>query len=353
MLNQNKKDFLSKTVEDQERLREEFANKKSAKEYISYEKAVENKVKIDWDGSSMVAPSFTGSKILSDISIDALIPYIDWTPFFIAWELHGKYPAILQDEKVGAEATKLQADALAMLNKITEEKWLQAHAVVGFWPANSNGKDSVVLMDEKNKEELELQFLRQQIKKAEGQPNISLADFIAPADTSKQDHIGAFAVTIKGIEEHIKGFEASHDDYNKIMLQALADRLAEALAEFVHREVRTNLWGYAKDEILNNDQLISEDYTGIRPAPGYPACPDHTEKRKLFHLLDATNAVGIDLTSSLAMYPASSVCGWYFSHPESKYFGVGKIEKDQFTDYAQRKGMDEEEAEKWLRPILS
>jgi len=352
LLNQNKTDFLHKTLEDQVRLREEFANKKSAKEYISYEKAVSNKTKIDWNASNMLPPSFTGSKTLKDISIQSLIPYIDWTPFFIAWELHGKYPAILKDEKVGTEASKLYADATSMLQRIADEKWLTPHAVVGFWPANTNGKDTVVLIDEKNKEELELQFLRQQIKKAEGQPNLSLADFIAPAESSKQDHIGAFAVTIKGIEEHIKGFEETHDDYNKIMLQALADRLAEALAEYVHKQVRTDHWGYAKDELLNNEDLISENYLGIRPAPGYPACPDHTEKRKLFHLLDATNTIGIELTSSLAMYPASSVCGWYFSHPDSKYFGVGKIEKDQFTDYAQRKGMDEEEAEKWLRPIL-
>ncbi len=353
LLNQNKTEFLNKTIEDQERLREEFANKKSAKEYISYEKAVNNKTKIDWNASIMLPPSFTGSKTLNDISIQSLIPYIDWTPFFIAWELHGKYPAILKDEKVGIEASKLYADATSMLQKIADEKWLTAHAVLGFWPANSNGKDSVVLMDEMNKEEIELQFLRQQIKKAEGQPNLSLADFIAPADSSKQDHIGAFAVTIKGIEAHIKAFDESLDDYNKIMLQALADRLAEALAEYVHKQVRTNLWGYAKDELLNNEDLISENYLGIRPAPGYPACPDHTEKRKLFHLLDATNTIGIELTSSLAMYPASSVCGWYFSHPESKYFGVGKIEKDQFVDYAARKQMSEEEAEKWLRPILS
>jgi 5-methyltetrahydrofolate--homocysteine methyltransferase len=239
-----------------------------------------------------------------------------------------------------------------MLDSIITEKWLTAHAVIGFWPANSNNRDSITLLDTDNKEEIELQFLRQQIKKASGQSNMSLADFIAPATEKKQDHIGAFAVTIKGIEPHIKRFESEYDDYSKIMLQALADRLAEAIAEYMHLEVRKNYWGYDQQESLSTDDLIKEKYAGIRPAPGYPACPDHTEKNKLFHLLDATNVIGIELTESLAMFPASSVCGWYFSHPESKYFGVGKIEKDQMKDYAERKGMGEEEAVRWLRPIL-
>lgn len=289
---------------------------------------------------------------MGDVSIDTLIPYIDWTPFFIAWELHGKYPAILSDATIGAEATKLYNDATAMLESIASEKWLTPKAVIGFWPANSNGKDSVEVIDTDAKETIALQFLRQQIKKAEGQPNYSLADYIAPASSSKQDHIGAFAVTIHGIEKKIKEFEAAHDDYNKIMLQALADRLAEALAEYMHEKVRKEYWGYDQNESLSNEELIKENYSGIRPAPGYPACPDHTEKKKLFHLLDATNQVGISLTESLAMYPASSVCGWYFAHPSSKYFGVGKINKDQLEDYASRKGMDLEVAEKWLRPIL-
>jgi 5-methyltetrahydrofolate--homocysteine methyltransferase len=207
-------------------------------------------------------------------------------------------------------------------------------------------------MDTERKEELSLEFLRQQAKKAAGQPNYSLADFIAPAETKQQDHIGAFAVTIHGIEVQIKKFEAAHDDYNKILLQALADRLAEALAEYLHLQVRKEYWGYDNAESLDNEALIREDYNGIRPAPGYPACPDHTEKRKLFHLLDATNKINIQLTESLAMYPASSVCGWYFSHPDARYFGVGKIGKDQLKDYAERKGMSLEEAERWLRPVL-
>ena len=352
LLNQQKTAFLSSLSGDYAKLREEFANKKTSKESLSYENAVSKRTEIDWQTSDLITPSFTGNKLIDDVDVDALIPYIDWTPFFIAWELHGKYPAILQDEKVGKEATKLFDDANEMLKNIVAEKWLTPKAVIGFWPANSNGRDSVQLIDVNSNEEIELQFLRQQLKKAEGQPNYSLADFIAPADSKKQDHIGAFAVTIHGIEKKIKAFEAEHDDYSKIMLQALADRLAEALAEYMHEKVRKEYWGYDKKESLSNEDLIKENYVGIRPAPGYPACPDHTEKKKLFHLLDATNQVGITLTESLAMYPASSVCGWYFAHPSSKYFGVGKINKDQLEDYAARKGMLIEEAEKWLRPIL-
>jgi len=221
--------------------------------------------------------------------------------------------------------------------------------VIGFWPANSNAKDSVILKDGKN---IQLEFLRQQIKKAEGQSNVSLADFIAPDQSGYNDYLGAFSVTIHGVDEYVKKFEAAHDDYNKIMLQALADRFAEAFAEYLHEKTRKEYWGYQPDEVLTNEQLIKEEYNGIRPAPGYPACPDHTEKYKLFDLLGGEAATGIHLTESLAMYPASSVCGWYFAHPQSKYFGVGKIERDQLTDYAQRKNMTIEEAEKWLRPIL-
>ncbi len=352
LLNQQKTEFLSTLDKDYEKLRLEFANKKTSKEILSYEASVHNKTKIDWNQTTFTVPTFTGHQLVNNISIETLIPYIDWTPFFIAWELHGKYPAILSDSTIGAEATKLHKDAMDMLEMIASQQWLTPKAVLGFWPANSNDKDSVEILDTHTNEKIELQFLRQQLKKAEGLPNYSLADFIAPSSSAQQDHIGAFAVTIHGIEKKIKEFEASHDDYNKILLQALADRLAEALAEYLHEKVRKEYWGYDKQESLSNDALIKEEYTGIRPAPGYPACPDHTEKKKLFHLLDATNQVGITLTESLAMYPASSVCGWYFSHPSSKYFGVGKINKDQLEDYAVRKGMSMEEAEKWLRPIL-
>ena len=352
LLSQQKEEFLSSTNEAYEKLKIEFENKKKSKEHTSYEQAVINKYKIDWNKAELVNPTFTGIKTIEEISIDKIAPFIDWTPFFIAWEMHGKFPGILKDNIIGEEATKLYDEATLMLEKIKTEKWLSAHAVIGFWQANSNEKDSVTLIDTNQKEELELQFLRQQSKKAAGQPNISLADFIAPTSVNKQDHIGAFAVTIKGIEPHIQRFEKEHDDYSKIMLQALADRLAEALAEYIHKQVRVKYWGYAADEKLDNEELIRESYVGIRPAPGYPACPDHTEKNKLFHLLQASERIGIELTESLAMFPASSVCGWYFANPDSKYFGVGKIEKDQLIDYANRKGMPLEEATKWLRPIL-
>ena len=352
LLNKNKEGFLSDIDTEYDRLRTEFANKKSNKELINYADAVANKFRADWTNTTFIEPSFTGKKVILDINIVSLIPYIDWTPFFIAWELHGKYPGILTDEKVGEAASKLFQDAQNMLQQIVEENWLKPTAAIGFWPANSNDRDTVTLLDTVNNNEINLEFLRQQAKKASGQPNLSLADFIAPTATNQQDHIGAFAVTIHGIEEHISRFESEHDDYNKILLQALTDRLAEALAEYLHQKVRTEYWGYIGEEMLSNEELIHEDYSGIRPAPGYPACPDHTEKYKLFALLDAENSVGITLTSSLAMYPASSVCGWYFSHPDSKYFGIGKLNQDQVADYAERKKMSMEEATKWLRPQL-
>jgi 5-methyltetrahydrofolate--homocysteine methyltransferase len=352
LLNKNKEGFLSDIDTEYDRLRTEFANKKSNRELITYADSVANKFRADWTNTIFVEPSFTGKKVIQDISIETLIPYIDWTPFFIAWELHGKYPGILTDEKVGEAASKLFQDAQNMLQQIADENWLKPAAAVGFWPANSNDRDTVTLLDTLNNKEINLEFLRQQAKKASGQPNLSLADFIAPSATNQQDHIGAFAVTIHGIEEHISRFESQHDDYNKILLQALADRLAEALAEYLHQKVRTEYWGYITEEMLSNEELIREDYSGIRPAPGYPACPDHTEKHKLFALLDAKNSVGITLTSSLAMYPASSVCGWYFSHPDSKYFGIGKLNQDQLADYAERKKMSMDEATKWLRPQL-
>ncbi|HPZ88820.1 MAG TPA: vitamin B12 dependent-methionine synthase activation domain-containing protein, partial [Flavihumibacter sp.] len=271
--------------------------------------------------------------------------------FFIAWELGGKFPQLLDDEVIGKEATRLYNDAKLLLQKIVAEKWLQARAVIGFWPANRVAPDSIALT-QTNGETLQLETLRQQIKKAPGQPNFSLADFIAPKETGLQDYIGAFSVTISGIEPHLEKFQAAHDDYNKISLQALADRLVEAFAEYLHEQVRKEYWGYAKEEQLDNEALIKEKYAGIRPAPGYPACPDHTEKYKLFHLLGGETTTGIQLTESLAMYPAASVCGWYFAHPNSQYFGVGKIKPDQVEDYAARKKMPLEEIQKWLRPIL-
>ena len=356
LLNKDQKaGFLLNVQKEYQKLKEDFGNKRTAKAYLKFEEAQKNPVAIDWANYEPKAPALTGTKVFSTYDLTEIEKYIDWQPFFIAWELHGKFPQILQDEKVGVEATRLYQDAQALLQKIISEKWLTPKAVVGFWKANSNGKDTITVLNELEgggTEVVQLECLRQQAKKAAGQPNISLADFIASEKYNKQDYIGAFAVTIHGIEPHIKAFEKNHDDYNKIMLQALTDRLAEALAELMHERTRQEFWGYAKAEQLSTDELIQEKYEGIRPAPGYPACPDHTEKYKLFHLLDAGNATGITLTESLAMFPASSVCGWYFAHPESKYFGIGKIEKDQVEDYAARKNMDTEEVERWLRPIL-
>lgn len=349
-----KSDFLDTIHKEYQQLKTDFGNKRSVKNYLSLPDAQKNKVPIEWQGFKPVMPAFTGIKIFNGFDLGKISEYIDWQPFFIAWEMHGKFPQLLIDEKIGEQATRLYNDAKQLLEKIILEKWLEAKGVIGFWPANSNGKDTVTLQsnDMGNPASLHLEFLRQQIKKAPGQPNMSLADFIAPAESGIRDHIGAFAVSMHGIEPHIKRFEKEHDDYNKIIMQALADRLAEAFAELLHEYVRKEYWGYAPDEKLSTEELVKEQYRGIRPAPGYPACPDHTEKFKLFSLLRATEHAGMVLTDSLAMYPASSVCGWYFSHPGSKYFGVGKIEKDQVEDYAKRKEMSVEEVERWLRPIL-
>jgi 5-methyltetrahydrofolate--homocysteine methyltransferase len=363
---EQKENFLGGVKTEYQKLKEDFENKKVVKELLPFVKAQENKTNIDWSNYQPAVPTFTGTKQFDSYALSEIRKYIDWQPFFIAWELHGKFPAILSDAVVGTEATKLYNDANALLDKIVNEQWLTAKGTIGFWPANSDGKDTVFLPSAFGEGlGVRLQFLRQQIKKTEGQPNISLADFIKPfnnlegsqvsptgGDLEGADYLGAFSVTIQGIEEHIKRFEAAHDDYSKIMLQALADRLAEAFAEVLHERTRKEFWGYAKEEQLSNEDLIKEQYMGIRPAPGYPACPDHTEKYKLFELLGGEGATGIHLTESLAMYPASSVCGWYIAHPESKYFGVGKIEKDQLNDYAERKGMSLEEATRWLRPIL-
>ena len=347
---EQKKGFLENTRKEYVKLKENFDSKKSVKQYISYEDAVANAVKINWENYKPCDPSFTGTKVFEDFSLSEIRNYIDWKPFFIAWEMHGNFPEILTDEITGKEATKLYNDANALLDKIINEKWLTATGVIGFWEAEKISSDTIKVKNENSK--VHLEFLRQQIKKAATQPNLSLADFIAPSSSNLNDHIGAFAVTIKGIETHIQKFQQQHDDYNKIILQALADRFAESFAECLHEKVRKEFWGYSKDELLSKEELIKEKYAGIRPAPGYPACPDHTEKYKLFNLLDATKNTGIELTDSLAMYPAASVCGWYFSHRQSQYFGVGKIGRDQLENYAQRKSWSIEEAERWLRPNL-
>jgi 5-methyltetrahydrofolate--homocysteine methyltransferase len=350
LLNENKPAFLSKISTEYAQLKEDFLNRKIIKNYLSIDKARENKLKIE-DSIEIQKPNFIGNQTILNYDLSEIAQYIDWTPFFITWEMHGKFPAILQDEIVGNEATKLYHDANVLLQKIIEGNWLQANAVFGIYEVEKKSDDEIEILN-KN---ITLNFLRQQIQKAEGQANLSLADFVfdEPLTSNyRQQFMGAFVVTIKGIEKYIHLFQEQHDDYNKIMLQALADRLAEAFTELLHQKVRKEYWGYAKDENISMEDLIKEKYQGIRPAPGYPACPDHTEKYKLFELLNATEEIGVELTENLAMYPASSVCGWYFAHPESKYFGVGKIERDQLEDYAKRKGMTMDEATRWLRAAL-
>lgn len=347
---EQKQSFLDSITKEYNGLRDNFNNKKTSKTYLPYSEAVITKNYVDYKKHKPVKPSFEGVKVFKSFDLATIAKYIDWGPFFIAWEMPGQYPAVLEDKIFGTEAKKLFNDANALLKKVVAEKWLTANGVIGFWSASSNNADTVTLQT--NNGEVKLEFLRQQMKKAVGQPNFSLADFIAPKETNVHDYIGGFAVTITGLEAHLKKFADQHDEYNKITLQVLADRLVEAFAECLHEQVRKEHWGYAKEESLSNEQLIKEEYKGIRPAPGYPACPDHTEKLKLFDLLSATENTGITLTESLAMYPAASVCGWYFSHPESNYFGIGKIMQDQLEDYAKRKGMSLDEATRWLRPIL-
>jgi 5-methyltetrahydrofolate--homocysteine methyltransferase len=320
---------------------------------LSLSDARANKMKFDWANYTPPVPTFMGLRNYGPYDLSELARYIDWTPFFRTWELVGQFPSILEDDKVGAAARGLYADAQKMLAKIVEENWLTAKAVVGFWPANSDGDDLVLFGDKARKFPIAtLHTLRQQMPREQGRPNLALADFIAPKGTP--DFIGGFAVTAGlGEEPHVKAFEAAHDDYNAILLRALADRLAEAFAERLHERVRKEFWAYAPDENLANDQLVAESYRGIRPAPGYPAQPDHTEKGTLFKLLDAEARAGIKLTESFAMWPGSSVSGLYFSHPDARYFGIGKIERDQIEDYARRKGMSVDETERWLGPILN
>jgi len=347
-----KANFVKSTHEEYEEVRERHKGREAKTKQHSLEAARNNK--FNWGDYVPVTPSFLGTKVFDDFPLAELVSYIDWTPFFQTWEMAGSYPKILDDHVVGVEARQLFSDAQLMLTSIVEEKWLKARAVIGFFPANSQGDDVIVYTDQTRQTPLEtLHHLRQQNIKAPGRPNYCLSDFIAPEATEKADYLGAFAVTTGiGIEEKLQQFEQDHDDYSSIMLKALADRLAEAFAEYMHQLVRKEYWGYAEDEALDSAQLINEAYKGIRPAPGYPACPDHTEKSKLFELLNVTDNTGIELTESFAMYPASAVSGWYFAHPESQYFNVGKIDKDQLQDYAKRKGLEEAVAERWLAAHL-
>lgn len=355
LLGNNKDKFESEIKTEYENLREHHLKNRVQKPYLTYEEAKKNKLKIDFTEEDIYKPEFTGIKVFDDYPLSEIAEYIDWAPFFRTWELAGKYPEILEDKIVGEQATELLKDAKELLDKIVKEKWLQAKGVIGIWNVNSVGDDIEVYTDESRKEVKKVfHTLRQQGQKSTNVPNIALSDFIAPKETGLNDYFGGFAVTAGiGIEKWIKKFADDNDDYNKIMLQALGDRLAEAFAELMHKKVRTEFWGYSKDEKLGNDDLIKEKYQGIRPAPGYPACPDHTEKWLLFEMLDAEKNAGIKLTESLAMYPASSVSGMYYAHPQSRYFGLGKIGKDQVEDYAKRKGMKIEEVERWLAPNLN
>ena len=343
-------DFLAKVRAEYAEVRERHRNRGPAKRLVSLHDARANGSKFDWKNYTPPVPNRPGITVIDDIPISDLLEVTDWTPFFQAWELHGHYPAILSDPVVGPQATELFNDAQKILKQIIDGKWLRAKAVIGFWPVSRVGDDlELVNGDEK----VMLRHLRQQADKPVERPNLCLSDFIAPKESGVTDWIGGFAVTAGlGIEEHLERFHKDNDDYSAIILKALADRMAEALAEWMHREVRRKYWGYASDESLDNEALIAEKYRGIRPAPGYPACPDHTEKATLFKLLDATNNASIELTEGFSMYPAAAVSGWYFSHPDSQYFVVGKLTKDQVEDYAGRKGWTLTEAERWLSANL-
>lgn len=350
LLNANKVEYASALRSEYDTLREGYLNRSRDKNFLTIEQARANKLKLDF---SPVKPNFTGTKTI-EVPIAELLAYIDWTPFFRTWELHGKYPAILTDAVVGAEASSLFSDAEAMLAQIVSKQKLSAKGIYGIYAANTVNDDDISVSDENGRELVKFLTLRQQSQKTKGAPNLALSDFIAPKESGTQDYIGAFCVTTGfGVDEWAAEFEKDHDDYSSILVKALADRLAEAFAEYLHEKIRKEIWGYALGEQLSNEQLISEQYKGIRPAPGYPACPDHLEKPLIWKLLDVENNIGVTLTESMAMWPASSVSGYYFAHPESKYFGLGKIKEDQVADYAKRRGISVLAAAKWLNPNIA
>ncbi|MEM7618955.1 MAG: methionine synthase [Pseudomonadota bacterium] len=356
LMSDNKVTYIDNIQNDYVKMAEAHSRGRRNKKRLALSDARANKIKIDWENYTPTKPSFTGTKVFASYDLEELAPYIDWTPFFSTWELNGQYPRILNDDVMGEAARALYDDAQKMLDQLLTEKWLQARAVIGFWPANRIGDDDIALYTNESRDENLAMFytLRQQIARGQNKPNIALADFIAPAETKLEDYIGGFVVTTGiGEEEISEKFDKANDDYNKIMVKALADRLAEAFAERIHQRVRKEFWAYNSQETLSCEELIAEKYPGIRPAPGYPAQPDHTEKQTLFDILNAEQDGGVHLTESYAMWPGSAVSGLYFSHPESYYFGVGKIERDQIEDYAKRKGWDIETAEKWLAPILN
>jgi len=343
--------------EDYSLFRERFLTRGKKREFLSIEQARENKWKLDWDTFEAFKPNELGIQVIEEFDLEKLVDYIDWSPFFRSWDLHGKYPDILEDEVVGAQAKELFADAKVILKKILDEKLLKAKAIFGLFPANTVNDDDIEIVASgavEDEEKFIFRTLRQQGKKASGKPNIALSDFIAPKESGKQDYMGCFCVTAGfGTQELAAKYEAEHDDYNSIMVKALADRFAEAFAEYLHERVRKEHWGYASDETLSNDALIKEEYKGIRPSPGYPACPDHLEKLTIWDVLKVKENIGVELTESLAMWPAASVSGYYFANPQARYFGLGKIKMDQVTDFAKRKNIETRFAEKWLNPNIS
>jgi 5-methyltetrahydrofolate--homocysteine methyltransferase len=345
--------YTSEIRSEYDELREGYLNRSRDKNFLTIEQARANKLKIDWDTFTPVKPNFIGTKTI-EVAIATLVPYIDWTPFFRTWELFGKYPAILTDEVVGEQSQAVFNDAQAMLALILKEDKFSAKGIYGIFPANQVDEDDIELSDENGNALVKFLTLRQQSHKTKGAPNVALSDFIAPKDTGKTDYMGAFCVTTGfGVEEWAAEFEKNLDDYNAIMVKALADRLAEAFAEYLHEQIRKEIWGYAPDENLSTEAMIDEVYKGIRPAPGYPACPDHLEKPTIWKLLNVEQEIGVTLTESMAMWPASSVSGYYFGNPQSKYFGLGKIKEDQVVDYAKRRNVSTAVAEKWLSPNLA
>ncbi|NNC46268.1 MAG: methionine synthase [Winogradskyella sp.] len=352
LLQDNNAIYKEDLREEYENFREQFLNRGKQKEYVSIDEARKRKFSIDWKSTNIVAPNHLGVQVVNEFDLKLLEPFIDWSPFFRSWDLHGRYPDILCDDVVGEQATELFKDAQQLLKKVVDEKLLKAKAVFGLFKANTVDHDDIEVSY--NGSTYNFLTLRQQLKKREGKPNYALADFIAPKETGIQDYIGCFCVTTGfGTQELAQKFEAEHDDYNSIMIKALADRLAEAYAEYLHKEIRVNHWGYAKHEALSNEELIKEDYKGIRPAPGYPACPDHLEKQTIWNLLKVKESIGVELTENLAMWPAASVSGYYFGNEQASYFGLGKITEDQLKDYALRRQITIDEARKWLNPNLA
>ncbi|WP_082106562.1 methionine synthase [Kordia zhangzhouensis] len=353
LLNKKKsKTYREQLKKDYDEFREKFLKRKKHKSYISLTEARKKKYKIDWEAATIVKPKELGIQKLTQLSLKELVPYIDWSPFFRSWDLHGRFPAILEDELVGEQASQLYKDATKMIDEVIAKQSLKAKAIFGLFEANTINDDDISI--QKNGKEIAVfRTLRQQLEKREEVPNIALADFIAPKKSKRKDYMGAFCVAIFGADILANMYKEQQDDYNAIMVQAIADRFAEAFAEYLHEQVRTKHWGYIADEALNNEQLIKEQYKGIRPAPGYPACPDHLEKETIWELLDVEKVIGVSLTESLAMWPAAAVSGYYFANEEAKYFGLGKITKDQVEDFAKRKGISVEKAQKWLHPVLA